>query len=591
MENLLARRIKNIVGYEPSTYQQGVINFLLNNTGNGACNAVAGSGKSSTLLIAAIVLSTIGINPDSLKVLVFGKANAEDLQGKLSKLVGRWKQCASTLHAIGFSLLKQERDRKSVKVDSYKYKQIAQDLGLLSNRERKGSLIEEKICAESDFLKLVDLVRLTNQPALPETIRAIAQQHEIELFEFHEVAEAIADCLRLGEILAQEEGSIDFTDMVWLPVRWQIHTRPWFRAYKYLFVDECQDLNQAQLTLALMLAGQVEGYAHEPGRILFVGDPFQAIMGFAGADSDSYSHIVNQAKATELPLSTCYRCPRSHLELVKRLFPHIPIEPRDNAPAGKIQVIAEKHLQAELKTGDMVLSRKTAPLVKLCIQLITRGVCATVKGRDIGDGLKRELENIAKLPRFTYSQFGSFLNEYAALKTEKYRGLENCEQLIKTLADKLDALEAIYLAQVQATSVSALAAYISELFADNGNSPITLATAHRSKGLENQRIFVLEPDKLPLTWKGQQDWQLQQEHNLLYVTLTRSTAELFLVGEPEWLPAATVSEASAPEGNAEIAQSIQVLCQKLGVETVIRSALSLSSPEEIEAIRLLVNAA
>ena len=461
----------------------------------------------------------------------------------------------------------------------------------LSKGDRKGSLIEEQICAESDFLKLVDLVRLTNQPALPETIRAIAQQHEIELSEFHQVAEAIADCLKLGEILASEEGAIDFTDMIWLPVRWQLHTRPWFRAYRYLFVDECQDLNQAQLTLALMLAGQAEGYAHQPGRILFVGDPFQAIMGFAGADSDSYSHIVNQAKATELPLSTCYRCPRSHLELVKHLFPAIPIEARSDAPEGKIQVIEGDQLETELRTGDMVLSRKTAPLVRLCIQLITRGICATVKGRDIGDSLKRELENIAKLPKFTFSQFGNFVSEYAKLKAKKYEGLDNCSQLMEALSDKLEALEAIYLAQVQATSVSALAAYVDELFADKGNSPITLATAHRSKGLENQRIFLLEPDKMPLTWKGQQDWQLQQEDNLLYVALTRSTAELFLVGEPEWLPAATATEAPTPEGSAEIAHSIQALCQELGVETVIRSALSLSSSEEIDAIRLLLNAA
>ena len=590
MENLLARRIKNVVGYDPSKYQQGVIGFLLDGTGNGACNAVAGSGKSSTLLIAAIALSSIGVSPDDLRVLVFGKANAEDLQGKLSKLVGRWRQCASTLHSVGFSLLKQERDRKSVKVNGHKYKQIAQDLGLLSKKDRKGSLIEERVCSESDFLKLVELVRLTNQAVLPETVQTLAQQHEVELSELHQVAEAIADCLKIGEVLAQEEGSIDFTDMIWLPVRWHLHTRPWFRAYKYLFVDECQDLNQAQLTLALMLAGQAEGYAHQPGRILFVGDPFQAIMGFAGADSNSYSHIVNQAKATELPLSTCYRCPRSHLRLVKQLFPAIPIEARSDAPEGKIQVIEGDQLETELRTGDMVLSRKTAPLVRLCIQLITRGICATVKGRDIGDSLKRELENIAKLPKFTFSQFGNFVSEYAKLKAKKYEGLDNCSQLMEALSDKLEALEAIYLAQVQATSVSALAAYVDELFADKGNSPITLATAHRSKGLENQRIFLLEPDKMPLTWKGQRDWQFQQEKNLLYVALTRAKDELVLVGEPEWLPAATVTEAPALGDNAETAQSIQALCQKLGIETVVSSILTLSSAEEIELVRTLVNA-
>ena len=247
-------------------------------------------------------------------------------------------------------------------------------------------------------------------------------------------------------------------------------------------------------------------------------------------------------------------------------------------------------METELKTGDMVLCRKTAPLVKLCIQLIASGLKATVKGRDIGDSLKRELEAIAKLPRFTFSRFGDSLNEYAKLKAQKYQGQANCEQMLESLTDKLDALESIHLAQIQANSVSELAACIDNLFAE-GNSPITLATAHRSKGLENERIFLLQPDKMPLTWKGQRDWQFQQEKNLLYVALTRAKDELVLVGEPEWLPAATVTEAPALGDNAETAQSVQALCQKLGVETVVRSALSLSSPEEIDAIRLLVNAA
>ena len=109
-----------------------------------------------------------------------------------------------------------------------------------------------------------------------------------------------------------------------------------------------------------------------------------------------------------------------------------------------------------------MLSRKTAPLVKLCIQLITQGVRATVKGRDIGDSLKRELEAIAKLPRFTFARFGEFLNEYAELKAQKYESLDNCEQLLESLTDKLNALEAIHVAQVQATSIAQLAAYIDD---------------------------------------------------------------------------------------------------------------------------------
>ena len=79
----IEQRIERIVGYKPSKYQTGVLAFLLTGNGNGACNAVAGSGKSSTLLIAAIALVAAKSIPTSaLKVLVFGKDNTKDLSAK-----------------------------------------------------------------------------------------------------------------------------------------------------------------------------------------------------------------------------------------------------------------------------------------------------------------------------------------------------------------------------------------------------------------------------------------------------------------------------------------------------------------------------
>ena len=588
-EESIGSCIEKNVGHHLSAYQKGIIDFLVTAEGNGACNAVAGSGKSSTLLFAAIALAAMGIAASSLQVLVFGRANAKDLQTKLGKLGRDWKYCASTLHSVGFGLLKKEVDLKKTEVLRYKYKKIAQDRGYLSTSDQKGSLIEEQICSEADFLKLIDLVRLTNQAACPEVIQDLAGQHEVEVSEFSIVAEAVKICLQVGVIIARTKGMFDYTDMIWLPVFWQLDTRPWFRAYEYLFVDECQDLNQSQLTLALMLSGQISGYRGKPGRIIFVGDPFQAIMGFAGADCNSYQNIVAQSRATELPLSTCYRCPTSHIELVKRLFPHIPIEARHGAPTGSVRTIDEAQLKQQLRTGDMVLSRKTAPLVKLCIRLITDGIRATVKGRDIGETLKRELENITKLPQFDFSQFSRFLDEYAQLKADRYKGLENYEQLLESLSDRLDAIEAIYLSQIGATSVSDLATYIESLFADNDHSPITLATVHRSKGLENERIFLIQPDDLPLIWKGQQDWQLQQEENLLYVALTRSTSDLFLVGEPDWLPTDEVEPA------AELAKttpdaSVARLCEELGVQTVAEDLLKLATPDDVAAIRQMLDA-
>ena len=49
----------------------------------------------------------------------------------------------------------------------------------------------------------------------------------------------------------------------------------------FVFIDECQDLNACQRSLML------KAVKPNGGRFIAVGDPAQAIYGFAGADSDS----------------------------------------------------------------------------------------------------------------------------------------------------------------------------------------------------------------------------------------------------------------------------------------------------------------
>ena len=39
---------------------------------------------------------------------------------------------------------------------------------------------------------------------------------------------------------------------------------------------------------------------------------------------------------------------------------------------------------------------------------------------------------------------------------------------------------------------------------------------------------------MPARWKNQQDWQREQEHNILYVALTRAKQNLFIVGNASW---------------------------------------------------------
>ncbi|HLO52518.1 MAG TPA: UvrD-helicase domain-containing protein [Kamptonema sp.] len=519
---------------ELSSYQTNIVNWVKTGTGHGCCNAVAGSGKTTTLRIAAIALQEAGIKPHDIKVAVFGKANSLDL---VKKFGNEWRESISTLHSAGWSLVKKFlsiQNSYDVEVKSNKYKSIAQDLELIGRRGTIGDLkLKGAIARDEDFTKLIDLVRLTNQEPTVETILEIGEHFEMpDLFEPNIIATAIAEVLAIGENLANQKIKFDFTDQIWLPVKWQLHKQRWFSPYKFVLIDECQDLNAAQLELAIALAGN-------EGRLLFVGDPRQAIMGFAGADCNSYQNILERTKATELPLSLCYRCPSDHIKLVKWNFPEIPIEANPEAIAGKIEAIATDDLWSDkhckLTLGDMVICRKTAPLVNLCIRLIGRGIAATVKGKAIGEQIKGDLQDIAKMPNFTYPEFHKAVLLYRTAKAERYRGLDNEEQLIEMLKDKLDALTEIYKSQPRATTIAHLEYYIDNLFSDE-SSPITLSTCHRAKGLEGDRIFILRPEEMPMVWRNQQDWQLEQEYNLLYVALTRSKSELYLIGNPNWLP-------------------------------------------------------
>lgn len=523
----------------PNSYQEDIIDWSLNDKGSGIVNAVAGSGKSTLLKLVASNLADSGISPEEIKVIVFGKQNQLDLVDKFGVL---WKNSIATLHSTGYKILRQEigYSNNNNLIQSNKYRLLAQDLNLIPNKKNGsfswGKLIASKAITKVEpFLNLVNLVRLTLSETTPKKIKELIEHFNLEgINNYFVVAREIESILVAGQEEAIDRIRIDFTDMIWLPVYWGLNERPWFKTIKWILLDECQDLNPVQLELSLMLKGR--------GRMLAVGDPQQAIFGFCGSDCNSYYKIKQRTSAIELPLSLCYRCPKTHLELVKSIYPNIPIFPKSNAIKGKIKAIEEPDLVSGfgtssfclLQKGDLVLSRKTAPLVSLCIRLIGSGIAAKVKGKDIGKQIKVELKEIAKIPFFSYSDFLHYLEQYRVAKFTIYNHREDeGEQLKIDLVDKLNALSTIYKSKKEATNIQDLCKYIDTLFSDS-TSPVTLLTCHRAKGLESDRVFILNAEDLPLHWCRQNEWQKQQEDNLLYVALTRSKSELYIVGNPTW---------------------------------------------------------
>lgn len=117
--------------------------------------------------------------------------------------------------------------------------------------------------------------------------------------------------LRRGLEEALANGTVDFTDMVYLPFILKLACEQ----YDFLLTDEAQDVSKLALEFTL-------GFVRN-GRCMFVGDPRQAIFGFAGADPGALERITSRIGATELPLSVTYRCPSSYVALAQKLAPEI----------------------------------------------------------------------------------------------------------------------------------------------------------------------------------------------------------------------------------------------------------------------------
>jgi superfamily I DNA/RNA helicase len=69
--------------------------------------------------------------------------------------------------------------------------------------------------------------------------------------------------------------------------------------------------------------------------------------------------------------------------------------------------------------------------------------------------------------------------------------------------------------------------------AENGKKKnvVTLCTVHKCKGLEAPRAIILNSFLMPSRF-AKQDWQIEQERNLIYVAQTRAKEILAYVDLP-----------------------------------------------------------
>lgn len=532
-----------------STYQIDIIRAVqqrlkVNKKKGLIVEALAGAGKSTLIWLICQQLQAQGFSPQEVCAVVFGRKNKEDLQKKIEHQVGtEWGSVVRTLHSLCYAIYRDAMCVKHNRVnsDNSKYTRIAQEYGFFPLKDESrgidvpGGLLEgEKpaIYSEKDFTDLLDRLRLYCLDATESNVEYLVNLYKLGINDIGLVTAAAEFCLSEGlKVATNLRYWLDMTDMVYVP--WKMATRSDSRfsaaitgkreQLKFLLLDESQDTDLLQIEMLSLLVNPARSF------LTAVGDRHQAVYFFRGALNDGMDRITSRFQGENLPLPVCYRCGTSHLELVREVFPKIPIQPRPDAPLGEIRVVLNRDFHKifdDEHLSYMGVCRKNAPLVKAAIQLLAAGKPAKIKDRNIGGRLVARVKDICQKQRVKYDPdtFIKVSVEYYEAQRIRLKDFPNSANQILDLTDMLEAIRALFQAY-EPDTFKAWSRIVERIFDESGYSPISLYTIHSGKGGEGQVSFILYPEDLPFSHPKQVPEEKAQEDHLLYVALTRTLAD------------------------------------------------------------------
>ena len=485
-----------------SPEQQAVFEWFKNGVGNLVVRARAGTGKTTTIKHAFYYS-----NAERKLYVVFNKKNQKEARAKITDPSVEVR----TLHSLGLYFIKQVWT-KAEPDDSVEFDRLQAVYRDLPD-EVTGAV-----------LKLVGFCKNTTiNPTLSEVVD-VADRYGCEAPSYEDDENGGYTVTRLAELalkvleastVKDSQNRISFDDMVWLPVRMN-WVRRWF---DLVVVDECQDMNLPQLIMASTCV-------KTGGRVVVVGDDAQAIYGFRGAASDGIDMMKIKLSATELGLKVTRRCPKVVVQMAQQYVPDFLAAPE--APEGVIEQVSEAALVSTVQPGDAILSRINAPLMSLCLALLRNKVPARIEGRDIGKALKAIAEKLngKSVPHFIEKVAKWEAKQISrALKSTKY-----AEEKCAAVRDQAQLMIAV---AEGAVSIHEIMNRLDTLFQDSdkdsGANCVVLSSVHKAKGLEWDRVYLLE-NTFNRCKQGQRPEQGRGERNIRYVAITRSKRYLGLAG-------------------------------------------------------------
>ena len=242
--------------------------------------AGAGSGKTSVLTTKiAYLIEEKGANPKNILAITFTNKAAREMKERIIKMVGSkaYDMQISTFHSFGLRIIKENYERLGYEKN---FTIIDSDDSLTLIKKIMKELNIDTTRCNPKFIKN-NISSCKNEMMTPSRYKSLAVDDVSEIT--YKVYEKYQEALK-------RNNSLDFDDLLTMPVmlfnKYKDVLDSYQELFKYVFIDEYQDTNEAQYTLSKMISAKYKN-------ICVVGDEAQSIYSWRGAN---YKNILNFEK-------------------------------------------------------------------------------------------------------------------------------------------------------------------------------------------------------------------------------------------------------------------------------------------------------
>ena len=533
--------------------------------------AGAGSGKTKTLTARLANIIKTGATPESIVAITFTNKAAKEMRERIENCkIPACRQAGKignlfvgTFHSFGARILKKEA-------------KLAGRMSYFTIFDSDDSL--------SLIKKITKALDISRDQYNPMALQSKISQMKDEFLDPSEFDRTAALVFKKYEDELVKNNAFDFDDLIEKPVRiFQNHPEvlaKYQKQFRYILVDEYQDINTAQYRLIRLLA---ENHRN----LSVVGDDQQAIYSFRGADFRNFLNFARDwPDAKIIKLEQNYRSTGTIISAASQLISNNKLQtPKtlwtENPAGNSIKVVKAPDAETEASWIASEIARPPVRRENCAVLYRTNAQSRAVEQAlifanlpyKIFGGLKfyerKEIKDLmsglrlAHNPKDTISEERikkNFNKKIAAVLIDELPRLGKNLGVLELInffivnADYLEYLEKNYNNyQERIENVNELIHFASEfktleefleraallqsadnpknspLFAYN-SPPVNLMSIHLSKGLEFDNVFIIgmEEGLFPHSRSLMDGNQLEEERRLAYVGITRAKEILYL---------------------------------------------------------------